>query len=146
MTPRDSWNVIELLGKLELDNKLTPRAQTVAKLLHHDLKKIREEMEQRGGFWKTLRKYEQDEQALNAQVELYQRMLNRTIVQMEILHQELKSSRNKEIKTVLLTDITGRWNVIMRELARQFPSVKTGQHQLKLCEKEGLCCFEWVKK
>ncbi len=142
MLPSTAWKVIPLLGKLEFDNKLTPRAQTVAKLLSMDLQKIKEETDKSGNFWYDLKRYQNDESKLQARQELFQRHFDRVTAQMEVFYDQLRASRNREIKVDLLTTVVGSWNSIIDLLVKQFPPV-TGCKKVCLIQKGQLYCIDW---
>ena len=140
MSPKNSWTIVPLLPKLENDGRLTSRAQTVAKLLELDLQKIRSEMEKAGNYWYALRLYK-DETYRRGQQELYQRTFDRMTAQMEILYDQMRRMRDREVKTTLTT-IVIRWNSLMELLVRQFPDIE-GCHRAKICKKGELCCIGW---
>ncbi len=142
MSPTTAWKVITLLGKLEFDNKLTPRAQTVAKLLSMDLQKIKLETDKSGNYWHDLKQYQKDESQLQARQELFQRHLDRMTVQMEILYDQLRASRSKEIKVDLLTTVVSSWNSIMDILVKQFPPLN-GCKRVCISQKGQLYCIDW---
>ncbi len=139
-----SWKIIPLLAKLESDPRLTPRAQTVSKLLYYDLMKIKSEIARRGGYWNPLKTYQKDEPSLQAQLELFQRTLARITAQMEVLAQQLQRARDKELKTRLFTSVTSSWNAVMELLIEQYPKIE-GCQCAQLCEREGIRVIEWVK-
>lgn len=141
MSPKQSWSVISLLSRLEYDNRLTPRAQTVAKLLALDLQKMRDDIDKAGNFWYDLQRYQNDEARLQARHEIFQRYLNRVTAQMEILYDQLRGTRNKEVKEVLV-DVVCRWNSIMELLVKQYPSIE-GCKRAHICKKGDLCCIGW---
>ncbi|MBI2102291.1 hypothetical protein HYT55_00490 [Candidatus Woesearchaeota archaeon] len=141
MSPKQSWSVISLLSKLEYDNRLTPRAQTVAKLLALDLQKIKEDIDKAGNYWYDLQRYQKDEIRLQARQELFQRYLNRVTAQMEILYEQLRGTRKKEVKDVLV-DVVSRWNSIMESLVKQYPSIE-GCKKARICKTGELCCIGW---
>ncbi len=142
MSPTTAWKVIPLLGKLEFDNKLTPRAQTVAKLLSMDLQKIKLETDKSGNYWHDLKRYQKDESQLQARQELFERHLDRMTVQMEILYDQLRASRSKEIKVDLLTTVVSSWNSIMDILVKQFPPLN-GCKRVCISQKGQLYCIDW---
>lgn len=142
MSPTTAWKVIPLLGKLEFDNKLTPRAQTVAKLLSMDLQKIKLETDKSGNYWHDLKRYQKDESQLQARQELFQRHLDRMTAQMEVLYDQLRASRNKEIKVELLTTVVSSWNSIMDLLVKQFPLLN-GCKKVCILQKGQLYCIDW---
>ncbi len=142
MSPLTAWKVIPILEKLEFDGKLTPRAQTVAKLLSMDLQKIREETAKSGDYWYELKRYQNDESKLQARQELFQRHLNRMTVQMEVLYEQLRASRHKEIKVNLLTTVVSSWNTIMDLLVKQFPPVN-GCKKVCILQKGQLYRIDW---
>ncbi len=142
MSPTTAWKVIPLLGKLEFDNKLTPRAQTVAKLLSMDLQKIKLETDKSGNYWHDLKRYQKDESQLQARQELFQRHLDRMTAQMEVLYDQLRASRNKEIKVELLTTVVSSWNSIMDLLVKQFPPLN-GCKKVCILQKGQLYCIDW---
>jgi len=142
MSPLTAWKVIPILEKLEFDNKLTPRAQTVAKLLSMDLQKIREETAKSGNYWYDLKRYQNNESKLQARQELFQRHLDRMTAQMEVLYDQLRASRNKEIKVDLLTSVVSSWNTIMELLAKQFPPIN-GCKKVCILQKGQLYCIDW---
>ena len=139
-----SWRIIPLLAKLESDTRLTPRAQTVSKLLYYDLTKMKSEIAQRGGYWKPLKAYQKDEHNLNAPLELFQRTLTRITAQMEVLAQQLRGARDKELKNRLFASATSSWNAVMELLIAQYPEIE-GCQRAQLCEREGIQVIEWVK-
>ena len=141
MSPKQSWSVISLLSKLEYDNRLTPRAQTVAKLLALDLQKIKDDIDKAGNYWYDLQRYQKDEIHLQARQELFQRYLNRVTAQMEILYEQLRGTRNREVKDVLI-DVVSRWNSIMELLVKQYPSIE-GCKKVRICKTGELCCIGW---
>lgn len=142
MLPSTAWKVIPLLEKLEFDGKLTPRAQTVARLLSLDLKKIREDTTKSGNYWHDLTRYQNDQSRLQACQELFQRHLNRMTAQMEVLYDQLRASRNKEIKVDLLSTVVSSWNSIIDLLVKQFPPVK-GCKKVCILQKGQLYCIDW---
>lgn len=142
MSPTTAWKVISLLEKLEFDGKLTPRAQTVARLLSLDLQKIKEETTKSGNYWHDLQRYQNDQSRLQARQELFQRHLDRMTAQMEVLYDQLRASRNKEIKVDLLTTVVSNWNSIMDLLVKQFPPLN-GCKRVCISQKGQLYCIDW---
>lgn len=120
-----TWSVIPLFERLEFHQGLSPRGQTVAKLLYYDTQKIRKEMEKRGGYWKPLlRDARGSEDRFKDEIEFLQRHLERVTTTMEILYRELKVSKSEELKTTILPKVKQGWNQIMEALMEQFPAFK----------------------
>lgn len=141
MTSKQSWAILSTLGKLEFDGRLTPRAQTVAKLLALDLQKVKDDLEKAGNYWYDLQRYQKDEMRLQARQELFQRHFDRITAQMEILYEQMRGSRNKDVKAALENIVT-KWNSIMELLVSQYPSIE-GCKKAKVCKKGELCYIDW---
>lgn len=141
MTSKQSWAILSTLSKLEFDGRLTPRAQTVARLLALDLQKVKDDFEKVGNYWYDLQRYRKDEMRLQARQELFQRNFDRITAQMEILYEHMRGSRNKDVKAVLET-IVMKWNSIMELLVSQYPSIERCK-KAKICKRGELHCISW---